>query len=149
MNKRSVIAGSLVLLLMVSGAAVQTAIASPAAQAVMAGEHQWLKSQQTNDSQLLAPLLDERVVETDDGQVFMGKMAVLANETSVTWSSAEYTDLKVLVFDRTAIAIGVFTGKGTKSGKTIDVRVRFTDTWMKIANGAWLCVASHASDIKA
>jgi ketosteroid isomerase-like protein len=149
MNRRSVVSGSLALMMMVLGAAVQAASASPAAQAVSAGEHQWLKSQQTNDSQLLAPLLDPRVVETDDGEVYMGKAAVLANEKSVTWSSVEYTDLKVVVFGRTAVAIGVFTGKGTKAGKPLNVRVRFTDTWMKMTNGKWMCVASHDSEVKA
>ena len=73
MTRRIVTWGSLALAMTLTAAAVSTATASPAAQAVAAGEHQWLKSQQTNNGALLAPLLAEHVVETDDGKVFMGK----------------------------------------------------------------------------
>lgn len=150
MNRRTQILGSLALVLMVSGAAVPTAMAGAAEQAVTAAEHQWLKSQQTNNVELLAPLLADKVVETNtEGNVFAGKDAVLADAKSETWSSVEYTDLKVTVFGDTAIATGTIVGKGTTAaGKPIDERIRFTDTWVKTANGKWLCVANHDSSIK-
>lgn len=124
--------------------------AGSAEQAVAAAEHQWLKSQQTNNVKLLAPLLADKVVETDtEGKVFAGKDAVLADAKSVTWSSADYPDLKVTVFGQTAIATGTFTGKGTDAAhKSLDQRERFTDTWVKMANGKWQCVATHASPLK-
>ena len=147
MNKRRLIWGSLALVMMVSGVASQAA-AGDAEQAVTAGEKQWLKSQQTNDVQLLAPLLADKVVETTNDGVFAGKDAVLADAKSTHWSSVEYTDLKVTVFGDAAIATGTFTGKGTTAaGKPLDVRVRFTDTWVKM-DGKWLCVASHDSELK-
>ena len=150
MSTRSLIWGLLGLLLMVSGATAQTATAGADEQAVAAAEHQWLKSQQTNSVELLAPLLADKVVETtEEGKVFAGKDAVLADAKSDTWSSAEYTDLKVTVFGHTAIATGTFIGKGKDAaGKPLDVRVRFTDTWVKMANGKWLCVATHDSLLK-
>jgi ketosteroid isomerase-like protein len=68
---------------------------------------------------------------------------------SDTWSSADYTDLKVTVFGHTAIVTGTFIGKRTNAAdKPLDVRVRFTDTWVKMANGKWLCVATHDSLLK-
>lgn len=76
-----------------------------------------------------------------------GKEALLAAAKTNTWSSVEYTDLKVTVFGQTAIATGTFTGKGTIAGKPADVRERFTDTWV-MANGKWLCVATHDSPLK-
>jgi len=147
-NRKSQIWGSLVLVLIVAGAA-QAAPAGTAEQAVTAAEHQWLKSQQTNNVELLAPLLADKVVETtDEGKVRVGKDAVLAAAKADKWSSAEYTDLKVTVFGDTAIATGTFTGKGTDAaGKPIDARVRFTDTWV-MANGKWLCVATQDSPLK-
>lgn len=150
MSTRSLIWGSLALVLMVSGATAQAATAGADEQAVTAAEHQWLKSQQTNNAELLAPLLADKVVETnEEGKVFAGKDAVLADAKSETWSSVEYTDLKVTVFGHTAIATGAFTGKGTTAaGKPLDVRVRFTDTWVQGANGKWLCVATHDSLLK-
>jgi ketosteroid isomerase-like protein len=148
MTKRSLIWVSFALVMMVGGAAAQAAAADSAEQAVTAAEHQWLKSQQTNNVQLLAPLLDEKVVETtEEGKVYSGKDAVLAAAKSDSWSSAEYTDLKVTVFGHTAIATGTFTGKGTTAGKPVDARVRFTDTWV-MTGGKWLCVATHDSLLK-
>jgi len=147
-NRKSQIWGSLVLVLIVAGAA-QAAPAGTAEQAVTAAEHQWLKSQQTNNVELLAPLLADKVVETSaEGKVLAGKDAVLAAAKSEKWSSADYSDLKVTVFGDTAIATGIFTGKGTDAaGKPIDARVRFTDTWV-MANGKWLCVATQDSPLK-
>ena len=145
--------GSLGLVLMwsVSGATAHAATAGADEQAVTAAENQWLKSQQTNNVELLAPILADKVVETtDEGKVLAGKDAVLAEAKSLTWSSVEYTDLKITVFDHTAIATGTFIGKGTNAaGKPLDARVRFTDTWVKMANGKWLCVATQDSPAKA
>jgi ketosteroid isomerase-like protein len=136
--------------MMVSGAAARAATTDTAEQAVTAAEHQWLKSQQTNNVELLAPLLADKVVETtEEGKVYAGKDSVLADAKADTWSSAEYTDLKVTVFGDTAIATGTFLGKGTSAaGKPLDVRVRFTDTWVKMPNGKWQCVATHDSPLK-
>jgi ketosteroid isomerase-like protein len=138
------------LVMVVSGAAAHAATSSADEQAVTAAEHQWLKSQQTNNVELLAPLLDDKVVETsEEGKVSAGKDAVLADAKSDTWSSADYTDLKVTVFGHTAIATGTFIGKRTNAaGKPLDVRVRFTDTWVRMGNGKWLCVATHDSLLK-
>jgi ketosteroid isomerase-like protein len=142
--------GLLASVMIVSAASAQTATAGAAEQAVTAAELQWLKSQQTNNVDLLAPLLADKVVETSgEGKVFVGKDAVLADAKSETWSSVDYTDLKVTVFGNTAIATGTFVGKGKDAaGKPLDERVRFTDTWVKMAGGKWLCVATQDSPIK-
>jgi len=146
---RNLIWGALALLL-VAGAG-QVAMAGADEEAVTAAEQQWLKSQQTNNPALLAPLLADNVMETtDEGMLLAGKDAVLADAKSEVWNSAAYTDLKVTVFNgHTAIATGTFTGKGKDAaGKPVDARVRFTDTWVKTASGKWLCVATQDSPIK-
>jgi uncharacterized protein (TIGR02246 family) len=135
--------------MMLGGAAAQAETAGADEQAVTAAEQQWLKSQQTNNTELLAPLLADKVVETSaNGKVFVGKDAVLADAKTDTWSSVDYADLKVTVFGHTAIATGTFTGKGKDAaGKPLDERVRFTDTWLKM-DGKWLCIATHDSPLK-
>jgi ketosteroid isomerase-like protein len=150
MTTRNMIWGSLALVSMVTGAAGQSAAGGTDEQTVSANEHQWLKSQQTNNVDLLRPLLADKVVETsEEAKVYAGADAVLADAKTVTWSSVDYTDLKVTVFDHTAIATGTFTGKGKDAaGKPIDAKVRFTDTWVKMANGKWLCVASQDTAAK-
>jgi ketosteroid isomerase-like protein len=148
MSTRSIILGLLSGVMMLSGAAAKADTAGAAEKAVTAAEHQWMKAQQTNNAELEAPLLADKIVETDhDGKVLSGKEAVLADAKSMTYSSMEYTDLKVTVFGDTAIATGAYAGKGTAAGKPFDLRGRFTDTWV-MANGKWQCVASHDSLIK-
>lgn len=118
-------------------------------KAVAALEQQWLQSQKTNNSDLLPPLLADKFVETgSDGKV-MDKAAALATAKATKFATAEYNDVKVTVFGNTAIATGGFKGKGTdESGKPLDVNERWTDTWVKMPNGKWQCVASHASAVK-
>lgn len=117
-------------------------------KAVAGLEQQWLKAQQTSNPDLLKPLLADRFIETtSDGKV-MGKAEALAGTKASKYESAEYTDVKVSVFGNTAIATGAFNGTGTdENGKPLEAE-RWTDTWVKMANGKWQCVASHASRLK-
>ena len=118
-------------------------------KAVAALEQQWLQSQKTNNPDLVAPLLADKFINTgSDGKV-TDKAQALADAKATKYDSAEYGDLKVTVFGDTAIATGLFTAKGTDpSGKPLDTRERFTDTWVKMPNGKWQCVASHGSPVK-
>jgi hypothetical protein len=64
------------------------------------------------------------------------------------WAS-DYENVQVTVFGDTAIAIGRVKDKGTDaSGKPFDEHERWTDTWVKMPNGKWQCVATQASTIK-
>ena len=103
----------------------------------------------TNNPDLLAPLLADKFVSTgSDGKV-TGKAETLGTIKTIKWGSAEYSDVKVTVFGDTAIATGDFKGNGTDaSGKLFDDHERWTDTWVKMPNGQWQCVASHGSPVK-
>ena len=118
-------------------------------KAVTALEQQWLQSQKANNPDLVAPLLADKFVETSSDGKVMNKAEALAQAKATKYVSAEYEDVKVTVFGDTAIATGGFKGKGTDaSGKPMDVHERWTDTWVKMPNGKWQCVASHVSSIK-
>jgi ketosteroid isomerase-like protein len=118
-------------------------------KAVAALEQQWLQGQKTNNADLVAPLLADKIVVTEaDGKV-SDKAGTLAFYKSTKWASAEYADVKVTVFGDTAIATGGFKGKGTDAvGKPFDNSERWTDTWMKMPSGKWQCIASQATPIK-
>jgi uncharacterized protein (TIGR02246 family) len=137
------------LLLLGSAAWLQAQQTGDTERTVAALEQQWLQSQQTNNPDLVAPLLADKFVNTgSDGKV-TDRAKTLANAKATKYVSAEYEDVKVTVFGDAAIATGTFTAKGTdSSGKPMDVKERFTDTWVKMANGKWQCVASHGSPIK-
>jgi ketosteroid isomerase-like protein len=112
-------------------------------------EQQWLKSQQTNNVDLVEPLLADGFTNTSSDGKVTNRAQSIADAKATKYTSVAYTDLKVMVFGDTAIAIGVFKGKGTDpSGKPLDANERFTDTWAKMPNGKWQCVASHQSSIK-
>jgi uncharacterized protein (TIGR02246 family) len=137
------------LLYLGSAAWAQAQKTSETEKAVAALEQQWLQSQKTNNPDLVAPLLADKFVNTgSDGKV-TGKAETLARAKATKYDSVEYDDLKVTAFDGTAVATGTFKAKGTdSSGKPFDSNERFTDTWVKMPNGQWQCVASHVSPVK-
>lgn len=136
---------SLGLLLLVTAAWSQ----SGTEKAVAALEQQWLQSNQTNNPDLLAPLLADKFINTSSEGKVTDKSETLANAKKTKWESAEYEDLKVTAFGDTAIATGAFKGKGTdESGKPIVPHERWTDTWVKSPSGQWQCVASQGTPIK-
>ena len=118
-------------------------------KAVAALEQQWLQSQKTNNPDLVAPLLADKFIMTgSDGKV-TGKAESLATAKKTKYDSVDYDNVKVTVFGNTAIATGSFKAKGTDaSGKPLDAHERWTDTWVKMPNGQWQCVASHSSPVK-
>jgi uncharacterized protein (TIGR02246 family) len=118
-------------------------------KAVAALENQWLQSQKTNNPDLVAPLLADKFVYTSSDGKVSGKAALLVEAKATKWASVENEDVQIRVFGDTAIATGAFKGKGTdSSGKPIDDHSRWTDTWVKMPDGKWQCVASHDSVIK-
>ena len=118
-------------------------------KAIAALENQWLQSQKTNNPELVAPLLADKLVSTGSDGKFTNKTQMLADAKARKYASAEYENVQVMVFGDTAIATGGFKGKGTdESGKPFDEHERWTDTWVKMPNGKWQCVATQASPIK-
>ena len=72
-------------------------------KAVAALEQQWLQGQKTNNPDLVAPLLADKIVVTEaDGKV-SDKAGTLAFYKNTKWDSAEYDDVKVTVFGDTAM----------------------------------------------
>jgi len=118
-------------------------------KAVAAQEEQWLQAMKTNNPDMLTPLLADKFVNTGGDAKVTGKVETLAQAKSTKWDSAENTDVKVTVFGDTAIATGGIKAKGTDaSGKALDINERWTDTWVKMPNGQWQCVASQGTPIK-
>jgi ketosteroid isomerase-like protein len=109
-------------------------------KAIAALEGQWMESQRTNNPDLVAPLLADKFVNTSTEGKVRNRAETLAIAKATKYQSVEYPDVKVTVFGDTAIATGGFKGKGTNE--------RWTDTWVKMPDGKWQCVASHGSNIK-
>lgn len=43
---------------------------------------------------------------------------------------------------------GGYEGQGTDAGMPFKERLRWTDTWVKMADGKWQCVARQYTEIK-
>ena len=144
MKKRNLFWGVIGLPFLVSTAWSQTSTGATE-KVVAALEAQWAQAQRTNNADLVAPLLADNFVQTTgDGKVTVSKTAALAAAKAEKFISMEYIDLKVYAFGQTAVAIAGFHAKGTDaSGKAFDETGRFTDTWTKMPNGKWQCVASQ------
>jgi uncharacterized protein (TIGR02246 family) len=145
MKKMSLFWSIVSLPLLLSTAAWSQETAAAAEKAVAALENEWVVAQRTNNAERVAPLLADNFVQTSgDGKVTVSKAAALATARAEKFSSMEYLGLKVYVFGNTAVAIAGFHATGTDAaGKAFDENGRFTDTWTKMANGKWLCVASQ------
>jgi len=103
----------------------------------------------TNNPDMLTPLLADKFVNTGGDAKVTDKTETLAQAKSTKWDSVENTDVKVTVFGDTAIATGGIKAKGTDgSGKALDINERWTDTWVKMPNGQWQCVASQGTPVK-
>lgn len=118
-------------------------------KAVAALEQQWLQSQKTNNPDLVAPLLADKIIGTGTTGKVSKKNEMLADAKATKYESMDYENVNVTVFGNTAIATGSARSKGTDaSGKPMDNHEQWTDTWVKMPSGKWQCVASHASSIK-
>jgi len=144
-------AGCLLGLLSLGGVAWSQAQQSKgeAEKTVTALETKWLQSYRTNNPDLIAPVLADKFVSTGADGKLMNKADSLADAKATKNTSADYENLQVTVFGDTAIATGGYKGKGTDaSGKPFDVHLQWTDTWVKMRNGKWQCVASQDTPIK-
>ena len=147
--KRMLIGGLVGVVLLASAVWTQAQKTGGTEKAIEALEQQWLQGFQKNSPDLIAPLLADKIVGTEaDGKVY-DRVKMLETSKKTKYDSADYTDVKVTVFGDVAIATGGFKGKGTDaSGKPFDDYVRWTDTWVKMPDGKWQCVATQVTPVK-
>jgi ketosteroid isomerase-like protein len=140
----------LIGLLSLGSAAVSQAQETDGIQkAVAALEAQWLQAQNTNSPDLLTPLLADKFVSTSPEGKVTGKADTMAELKSFVKDSGTNSEVKVIVYGDTAIAMGIWKAKQKdSSGKIIDLNIQWTDTWVKMPTGKWQCVASHGSSTK-
>jgi ketosteroid isomerase-like protein len=141
--KRFLLAGAMVLASVGVGIAEQ---ANPVAKALMDLEQQWVTASKASNGDALAALLSDDFVALDSDGTMHNKAAVVARTKKAKWVTNEIGDLKVAVHGDSAVVTGSWTGKGTDgNGKAVDARERWADTWVKMADGKWRCVASASA----
>ena len=152
--KRILATGLLVVLSLVGAAAQQSgttggAKADAVIKAVTDMEHQWIKFSKASDGAALGAILSNDFVGLDADGTVRTKTQVVARTNKAKWVTNEIGDVKVVVHGDTAIASGSWVGKGTDDvGKAVDAKERWNDTWVKMSDGKWLCVASSSAPTK-
>ena len=112
-------------------------------------ERQWVKASMEGKGDALAPLLASDVVLVQSDGTVQTKAEYVGAIGKGKWQVNEVSDMKVHVRGNTAIVVGVWTGKGTDGrGKAVDGKERFVDTWIKMPDGKWQCVASASTAMK-
>jgi ketosteroid isomerase-like protein len=106
-------------------------------------------AQKAGDAANVAPLLADNFINTDVDGNLSGKSELLSNLKGGKWEQNAISDVKVSVYGDTAIATGAWAGKGVDGdGTKVDRRERWTDTWVKMKDGKWQCVASQQTPVK-
>ena len=112
-------------------------------------EQAWAYAQKAGDVASVSPLLADNFINTDVDGNRSGKSELLSNLKGGKWEQNEVSDVKVSVYGDTAIATGAWAGKGVDGdGTKVDRRERWTDTWVKMKDGKWQCVASQQTPVK-
>jgi ketosteroid isomerase-like protein len=114
---------------------------------IAALEQQWVEAFKTNNPKLLEPILATTWVQTSAAATLSGKHHEMADTKETQWSSLKNIGLKITMYNETAIVTGILKGKGTASWGMVDDHYRFTDTWVKMPDGKWQCVATHLTTL--
>ena len=112
-------------------------------------EAQWVKAALASKGEAVAPLLAADFVSVQSDGKTATKAEYVAMTSKGKWQVSEVSNMKVQVHGNAAVVTGMWTGKGTDGmGKAVDARERFADTWVKMPDGKWQCVASASAPMK-
>jgi ketosteroid isomerase-like protein len=112
-------------------------------------EAAWADAMLNDKPEVIGPLLADSLVATDSDGSVQNKAAFMNEIHLSKFEAVANSDMKVKAYGNTAIATGTFTAKGKDpKGKKFDIQERFTDTWVKMRDGHWQCVATHTSELK-
>jgi len=118
-------------------------------QIITQNEQAWAAAEKAGDYDKVASLLADSFVSMDTDGTLSNKLQFLHNGKGTKWEANEVSDIQVNVHGDTAIATGAWVGKGTRAnGQTVDDREHWVDTWMKMPDGKWQCIANANAPTK-
>lgn len=90
---------------------------------------------------------DEAVFIDDKGRKYDKKGYLPLNvKPGMKWEVAEGVPDSIQVFGDTAIETGLFTGKGKDGNQPFQMRMRYTDVWVR-KNGSWVVVLEQGTPL--
>jgi len=130
----------------------QQAGAAPAAtsdeQEIRRVEHALCEAFRTGDVAAIGRLEDETYTLTNTHAEVSTRADDItdAKKGEIRYSEFRNHDQSVRLYGDAAIVLGITSLKGTSAGKTFELDVRFTDTYVRRADG-WKIAASQATRI--
>jgi len=112
-------------------------------------EQKWAEAQQASNADAIAPMLaDKFMIVFADGKL-MNKSQALDDTKKSKMDSVEVSDMKATSYGDTVVVTGNWKGKGMDAaGKPVNQNERYIDTWHKMSDGKWQCIASGNADIR-
>lgn len=109
-------------------------------------EHKWAEAEVKADPAMIAPYLDDTMVQTNPDGTVTARKEVLdgIGKGDPTLKAVDLADMKTQSYGDAAVIMGSYTERRESNGKRTMTAGRFTDTYVK-RGGKWKCVASHDS----
>ena len=128
----------------------QTSDTANAEQAVRQQDEQRIHAQISADANALQRIYADDFIGIGPTGVVRNKAQVIADFTSheLTYQSITTADVRVRIYDNTAVETGRSTMIGRDKGKAVPRDNRFTRVWV-VKKGRWQLVANHYSPMTA
>lgn len=120
------------------------------AKELMKLEDQWGAASIKRDGATVGKMLSDDFLSYTEKGVVSSKALIVKNISGDTAQYVSGTNAKyqVKVHGNTAVIIGVWTATRKGAKGTVTNAYAWTDTWMKQADGRWLCIASQSTQVK-
>jgi ketosteroid isomerase-like protein len=122
----------------------------PVSRELMRLEDQWGVASIKRDGAAVGKLLSDDFLSFTDKGVVSTKATIVKNINSDTaqYVSGGNTGYQVKLHGSTGVIIGVWTATTKGAKGNVVAKYAWTDTWMKQADGKWLCIASQSTLVK-
>jgi ketosteroid isomerase-like protein len=112
-------------------------------QALFKLENDWTQAVVKRDAAIMHHLTAPKWVYSDESGVMEREAGIKAFTTGTdTVREASNERMRALIYDKSAVVIGVLVMKGRGPKGAFTNRYRYTDTWAKL-EGRWQCIASQ------
>ena len=134
----------LVLSLRAAPALAQKGAADKATQETLFRlENDFAKAVVHRDAAAIRAMTAPKWVYSDETGVMEREAGIAAFTTgSDTVREASNEKMRALIYDKTAVVVGVLVMKGSGAHGAFTNRFRYTDTWVKL-DGRWQCIGSQ------
>jgi hypothetical protein len=124
----------------------QTAGDADAKAKVLALEHAWNQAEAYKDMKTLDEVFDDSMAYVDFDGTLLTKGEYLSRVKSTPFQQGITESMTAQVYDNVVIVTGIYTSKEIKSGKLLQRRGRFVDTWVRRGQ-SWVCVSAEATPV--